>query len=378
MRQMFTQLVGWVLSFGAATACFAQINARIDDIAQLKGPRVNRVQGLGLVVGLAGTGDGGEYKPTIAPLANYLKNYANPVLDLEELEDTKNVAVVSIQAELPEDGGREQDRLDVYVSAIGNCSSLEGGRLISAPLQHHSLVDRTIVGFAMGPLTLDANSVTNATIRDGLVLEQDLLITFIASGAELPSSFGTNPWVHFDQQYITLVINDDRAGFAVANAVAEAINDDKGESIGDRELARAMDARNVLVRIPDFYIDDPVPFISDVLELEPLLPRLGARIRVSRSEEVIVLSGDVLISPVAVIVGGLTINVVRAPDGTIQQPALEQHNVVAIDPADQGGTPLKRLIDQLNQLKVPFEDQVAAIEQMHKMGAINAAISYED
>jgi len=222
------------------------------------------------VIGLEGTGDGGEYTRAIEPLANLLKKYANPVLSLEELKDTKNVAIVFVQAEIPESGCREQDRLDVQVSAIGNCKSLAGGRLISTPLQRHSLLDRTIVGYALGKLTLDPSSKVNASVKNGMVVEKDLMISFVAKGTELPSVFRSSTWVKADQFYATVVIDDEYTGFAMAASVAQVINDDKGESVGDREIARAMDAKNILVRIPGFQTDDPVPYLRDIEELQPL------------------------------------------------------------------------------------------------------------
>ena len=67
---------------------FGQVNARISDVAKFKGQRVNRLQGIGLVVGLAGTGDGDSYKQTMKPLATWLTNYANPVGQLEATHNT--------------------------------------------------------------------------------------------------------------------------------------------------------------------------------------------------------------------------------------------------------------------------------------------------
>jgi flagellin-like hook-associated protein FlgL len=55
---------------------FGQVNARISDVAKFKGPRVNRLQGIGLVVGLAGT-TGGAGGLQINRL-----NFSDAILDL--------------------------------------------------------------------------------------------------------------------------------------------------------------------------------------------------------------------------------------------------------------------------------------------------------
>jgi len=71
-----------------------------------------------------------------------------------ELKDAKNVGLVSLEAVIPEVGGREGDRLDVHVSAIGAAKSLEGGRLLLIPLTG-PLPNSPVFAFASGPLTVD-------------------------------------------------------------------------------------------------------------------------------------------------------------------------------------------------------------------------------
>ena len=57
----------------------AQIHVR--DICRLKGQEANTLTGLGLVVGLKGTGDGNS-PPTQRALAQMMKTHGNPVLQL--------------------------------------------------------------------------------------------------------------------------------------------------------------------------------------------------------------------------------------------------------------------------------------------------------
>ena len=63
----------------------------------------------------ADTGDGDDYKQEIQALASLLRHYASPVETLDDLKNTKNVALVMLQAELPAGGAREGDRLDVVL-----------------------------------------------------------------------------------------------------------------------------------------------------------------------------------------------------------------------------------------------------------------------
>src|SRR5690348_9816586 len=76
---------------------------RIADITRLNGQRTYVLTGLGLVYGLNGTGDGGDFAPAIRPLAAMLQKFADTATVLE-LTKVQNVAVVSITATIPSIG----------------------------------------------------------------------------------------------------------------------------------------------------------------------------------------------------------------------------------------------------------------------------------
>jgi flagellar P-ring protein precursor FlgI len=374
------------LAAGAATvaalalppAAAGQQGVKISDVAHFKGPRINRLQGLGLVTGLAGTGDGGDYKRMIEPLAGWLRNYANPVASLQELKNTKNVAVVRVEATLPEGGIREGDRVDVQVSAIGNCKSLAGGRLVHTPLQHAALVDRAILGFASGPLQVDEeNAPVVGTIRGGIVLEHDVFVSYVIQGADLSASYASE-WIQPSESYATLVIDPPHQSNGVAAAIAEAINADRAAQYGPVQLAMAMNLSNVVVRVPAQEAGDPVPWLRDIEELMLLLPESSARILINRSKQIIVVDGEVRISPVTFTVRGLTINILHGPDGREQPPILEEQRFVALDPQDQGGPTLSRLVQQLNKIQVPIEDRINVIEELQRAGKIHGRVVYEE
>src|SRR6266550_5538210 len=87
---------------------------KIADITRLSGQRSNVLTGLGLVYGLRGTGDGGDFLPAIKPLAAMLSKYSDPST-IKELANAQNVALVSITATLPSDGVRDGETIDCYV-----------------------------------------------------------------------------------------------------------------------------------------------------------------------------------------------------------------------------------------------------------------------
>jgi flagellar P-ring protein precursor FlgI len=129
MRNTLVILAALVGTFVASPA-FA---VKVADITRLSGQRREALVGLGLVVGLSGTGDGGRYMPAIKPLAGMLEKLHNPAT-VKDLADSKNVAVVLLSAKIPKDGVRAGDQLDVYAMTMGSATSLKGGRLFVSPL----------------------------------------------------------------------------------------------------------------------------------------------------------------------------------------------------------------------------------------------------
>src|SRR5438132_7071668 len=127
MRKLRNILLALLLTQSSALA------VKIADITRIGGQRTNILTGLGLVYGLKGTGDGGDFMPAIKPLASMLGKFADPAT-VQELSKVQNVALVSITATIPANGVRDGDKIDVYVTSLGAAGSLKGGRLFVTPL----------------------------------------------------------------------------------------------------------------------------------------------------------------------------------------------------------------------------------------------------
>jgi flagellar P-ring protein precursor FlgI len=372
----------WIIAFcltgifGAAPAPGADVIARVGDVTRLKGQRVNRLVGMGLVVGLNGTGDGDEYAAAMRPLAEALKKFANPVQTLDELRDTRNVAIVWVTASTPDTGGREGERLEAQVAAFGAAKSLVGGRLLPTPLLFHDpSVSGPVYAIAAGRVeSSDPQSPATGTIRGGATLEEDILVGYFAFGRELPYS---NVWIEPDGRYITLVLDDAHAGWTLASEIAGAVSSELSDTAMVARVATAVDPKNVLVLLPEG--QDPARWISDI-QLTPLLmPSSEARVIANRRSGTIIVSGDAKISPVVVSKRGLTITV--APTD-VTQPATEvvpmTRSFVAVDPSKSGGAYVSDLLEALNRLSVPVDDRIDILEEIHRQGKLHARLLCED
>ena len=113
---------------------------RIKDLCKVKGQETITLRGVGLVVGLAGTGDP-NLEATKRALARSLSgsglemplNASGQEL-VEGLKGTPNAALVFITAEVPGAGVRQGSVVNCRVDSFGSATSLQGGRLIEAAM----------------------------------------------------------------------------------------------------------------------------------------------------------------------------------------------------------------------------------------------------
>ncbi len=359
----------------ATSATFAEVTVRIADVAALKGLGVNHLVGTGLVVGLNGTGDGDQYEATMRQLARALGNMGSPINGIEELKDTANVAIVWIDAVIPEHGAREGDRIDAHISAIGSCKSLAGGRLITAPLIYRDPSVGRVFAFASGPIrVVDPDRPTVGEIARGALINEDVLIGFTARGHELPFA---NAWIKPAETYITYVLDESHAGWGLAVAIAEAVNSELSLAADVERVALAADSKNVVVWVPPFQSGDPAAWIRDIGELSTLMPPTEARVTIDRASGTIVVSGETRISPVIVSHKGMTV-VVSLPPPPIDEPRLESQQFVGIDTEERTSANAAELLQALNQLKVPIDDRIAILTEIQRAGKLHAKLIFKE
>lgn len=334
----------------SAIACAQDARSiRLADLCRIKGQEENRLQGVGLVVGLKGTGDS-KLTPTHRELAAMYQAMGGAIASdkqgspiFKELESVSNVAVVIVTATIPASGAQQGDLLDCSVDAI-SAKSLQGGRLLMANMLGPRADVKTIYGISGGPISItDPTIPTNGMVYDGCKMETTITNSFV------------------QKNKLTLVVDSDQASFSNAADIQDAINSFfngmmNGAGYG---MARAIDQMHVQVEIPPAYADKPVMFAKLVLDIELGNLRKTKRVVINEREGVIVIGDNVLINPVAINHKNLTI-----------QAGVPGDRFVSFDPASPK-TPqpaLKNLVDALNALKVPTEDVIAIIRTLKRNG----------
>ena len=269
-----------------ATAIAAPARAeRIKDIVDIKGIRGNPLQGIGLVVGLMGTGDDSPVTQRLA--ANIVRRFKLSVA-LDDMS-SKNMAVVMVTAKLGP-FSRRDTKIDVTVSAMGNATSLQEGTLLMTPLMG---ADRQVYAVAAGALSVGGysaageqasvskNHATVARIPQGATVEVEELATFIEEG-----------------EIALLLKNPD---FSTAERIAQAVN------AAFEKSSFAADAGTVRVQVPKNLTRAKVSeFISRIWALQVKVDS-PAVVVINRRTGTIIVGENVGISTVAISHGNLFI-----------------------------------------------------------------------
>ncbi len=322
------------------------------NICRVKGQEKNVLRGLGLVVGLAGTGEAGD-AATMRALARSMEimGAAIPELPvpgssgLKELEKIKNAAMVMVTAEVPATGARRGDELDCHVAGI-NGKSLAGGRLVFAALKGANVNDTTLYATCEGPIHLeDPAQPLTGIVTGGCQMQQDVFCPFV------------------QDDRITLVLDEYHANFQTATEVAESIH-----ALYSREgdnFVKAVSASNIVVQVPEEYKNDPVAFAAAVLEATIYAPEPEARVVINERTGSIVISGDVTIGDVVVAHKNVVVEA--------GQPAVFS----SVDADQTDDAKLQSLVTALNSIKVPHNDVVAIIKGIAQNGKLHGRLIVE-
>ena len=360
---------------------------RVKDIADVAGVRSNHLVGYGLVVGLAGTGDGKDLPIAGQSLKTMLSGLGvavdGPVSDYdlrtEIANDIKqnvkkdlevdNVAAVMITAEVPP-FAKPGQKFDVNVSAIGKSESLRGGSLLLSPLRG---VDGSIYGLAQGGLTVMAAGAEGAgsSVQIG-----------VATSGRIPNGGILEKMIEtpFDKsEHIVLNVKD--GDFSTANALTSTINETFGPGV-----ASAVDGVSVAVKAPRD-LTQRVSFMSMIenLEVEPGEP--PARVVINSRTGTAVINRSVRVTAAAVTHGTISVRI-SATNEVSQAGALAEggqtqavQNVdIQIDEPDnkmflfKPGIELQDIVDAVNQVGATPSSLIAILEALRRSGSLRAEL----
>ena len=363
-----------IVALGATTAPATTIQ----ELVRIKGHENNVLTGMGIVIGLNGTGDDSRQALLAArPYGELFRNYGNAALSIAELAEADAFAIVQVTMEVPAAGVREGDRLDVYVDTMFNATSLDGGRLVVSALRL-PLPDANELlpmAFATGKVIIQGDNPRSGIVRAGGQMIADIRVHPITPAGTMG-----------------LVLKDQYASFPVATTIAAAINDEFALD-GLPQIAIVEDAKNIKVLVPAVERRYPANFIATLITIaiDPSLIQTEARIVINEREGIIVVTGNVEISPVGITHRGLSMSSITPglqgrplpgfPGGGAATPAQTMpRRWAGLDTTGRQSRNSTRLLDLLrafDQLRVPVDDQIAIIYELRKTGALHAQIVSE-
>jgi flagellar P-ring protein precursor FlgI len=343
---------------------------RIKDIVDVQGVRSNPLTGIGLVTGLAGTGDSTLLSRQM--LTNVLRDQG---LVLSPMDVTgKNIAVVMVTAELgPFD--REGSRIDVDVSTLGEAASLQGAMLLPTPLKG---LDGEVYAVAQGGVSLGGWSAsgnqasmskghqTVGRIADGAIVERSELADFVDQVA--------------GQRYITLNLRNN--DFSTAQRICDAIN--QSHPAG----AVVLDAGGIRVSVPQTVTPEGIIGFLDEITQKQVTVDMPATVVINERTGTIVVGENVGISSVAISQGSLVVKVKESaqvsqptapfsnagttaviPDTSLE---IEEQSVYLI-PVSRAVT-VSELAKALNAIGASPRDLIAIFNVLKKAGALQAKL----
>ncbi len=348
---------------------------RIKDMTSVEGVRSNPLVGYGIVVGLSGTGDGGNGL-TLQSMQSMLSRMGLAVEVGDIVAD--NAAAVMVTATLGPFLKTGQ-AIDVTVSTVGEAESLQGGTLLMTPLMG---ADGEIYAIAQGNLIVGGMGIS---ANDGSSLTVNIpTVGRVPNGATVERMV-ESPFQNAD----SMILNLNRSDFSTAAAVAEAINGVFGPGV-----AVALDGTSIRVQAPADP-DQRVSFMGLVENIQVMPDPPAARVVVNSRTGTVVIGGEVLVTPAAVTHGGLTVKinedynvdqsatVAMNGDSTVVAPAEptitpDSQLYVNEEPARaflfDPGVSLASLVDAINGVGASPSDLVAILEALREAGALRAEL----
>jgi flagellar P-ring protein FlgI len=349
---------------------------RLKDLTSIAGVRSNQLVGYGVVVGLAGTGDGSSGL-TLQSLQSMVSQFGL-VTDAANLT-AKNAAAVMVTAEMPA-FMKPGQRLDVTVSTVGGARSLRGGTLLMTPMlgadgETYAVAQGNLV---VGGLGVDGNDGSSVVVNVPTVGR-------IPRGASVEKMVDT-PF----QTTENVILNLHQADFSTALRVSDAVNDVFGP-----DVAVPLDASSIKIRAPM----DPsqkVSFVSLLENIEVNPARPAARVIINARTGTIVIGGDVRVTPAVVTHGSMTVKV-KEDQKIVQGEAtttttngvttttpgaatavadseIEIEEEVAKAFIFDTGVELSDIVDSINAVGAGAADMVAILEALREAGALRAEI----
>ncbi len=314
-------------------------SVRIKDLVEVKGVRVNELTGVGLVVGLPGTGDGAASMATRKAMMSLFAKlgHATPVDQIV----AGSAAIVSVTAKL-KTFSQNGDRLDVQIATLGDAASLVGGTLLMTPLK---AAGGEVYAVAAGKVSTSSDSSPKAVLTAGS----------ISGGASVEKEF--RPEI---ERYGQVILSLRDPDFTTAMNIADVINTHLSGF-----FAKAADPVRIELTVPETYQGRVVEFVAEIEQLHADADQ-KAIVVINERSGTVVSGADIMIRPVAISHGSLTIEV-----GSERLTVMD-----ATKKGEPAQTTVGSLAAGLTGFGLKPRDLISVLEAMKAAGALHAELKF--
>jgi flagellar P-ring protein precursor FlgI len=360
---------------GGLLAVPARVSAQgvlLKDIAKVQGVTANQLVGYGIVVGLNQTGDSTSVLFTSKTIQNILQTFGLSTASTDVR--TRDVAAVMVTAKLPP-FAHSGDNVDVLVSALGDSTTLQGGTLVLTELRGpNNLVYAT----AQGPISVGGFSAAGNSAAGG---QNSVTVNFVTAGrvpngGVVARDMITN--LQQDPSGFSYVLST--PDFKTAAHTASALNSRFGGG-----TAHALDAETVRVTLPAKFANDVVSFLADAGDLKIDADQV-AKVVINERTGTIVMGGDIVLAPVAIAHGNLSITIATTnqavPGAPFSNAATVNQQNTTVKTSETGrkliyisgaGT-LSQVVRALNTIGVSPRDLISIVQTLRESGSLQAEI----
>lgn len=339
---------------------------RLKDLVNIKNADENQLKGIGLVVGLQGTGDSSR-SLTKEVLATVLSRSTSLKFSAESI-NSKNVALVMVTATI----GPFQESgtwIDVTVSSIGDAKSLKGGILVATPLHGPGPIDSddNIYAIAQGSIITSESHLTTGFIPKGAKVEklipQNFIVKIIPQKNEDKNIIDTYPQTEIRKKvYLTLRDPD----FNLANTITSTINGNLLKiNYFAETLAKTIDAGTIELDFQNTEDSRIVYYLSKILELEVVVHNSSfptAIVVINEKNQSYAVTGEVYVLPVRV----RTANVILDIPNIIKSKSKQERKNAVV--------PLKDVLEMLEKTGTSVKDIINILKDLNSANAIKGKI----
>ena len=337
---------------------------RIKDLARVQMGQEVPLTGMGLIIGLEGSGDGRRAEFTFQMMANMMQ-HMNIAVSPEQMR-VRNVAGVMVTAVLSP-FARKGSRIDVHIASLGDASSLQGGTLLQSSLMG---ADGKVYVTAQGPISIGGFNLGGGA--PGSVRKNHTVVGGVPGGGIVIEEI--EKLENLDPEIAILLDVED---WTTASRMAFAIE----SYFGERDLATPVDPGTVVVQL-DFFRRQPEGLVDFIAELEKIkvVPDLPARVVVNEKTGTVIIGENVSVSAVALSHGSLKLKIpgdtgddVFGGEVTVEEEPDRLHPIITS--FDVGAMPtVRELVRSLNALGVTSRDLIAILQALKTSGALRAEI----